>query len=115
MLSQLAPIQLTFQLRHLFFPLFSLIHFSFDHLLILSQLCYNSHMPDIKRIHYYVMCVSAFAETKELSQKDAYNYLEKYKGLEFLMEHYEAEHLLSLDDAVDDLTTVCKNNGGEIE
>jgi len=61
------------------------------------------------------MCVSSFAESKNLSQKDAYNYLEKYKGIDFLEECYDAEHLLSLDDAVEDLTIVCKNNGGGIE
>lgn len=72
-------------------------------------------MPGIKHLHYYVMCVSSFAESKNLSQKDAYNYLEKYKGIDFLEECYDAEHLLSLDDAVEDLTIVCKNNGGGIE
>jgi len=71
-------------------------------------------MAGIKRIHYYVMCVSAFARAKNLSQKDAYNYLEEYKGMDFLEECYDAEHCLSLDTAVEDLTTVCKTNGGSI-
>jgi hypothetical protein len=61
------------------------------------------------------MCVSAFAELKNLNQKDAYNYLEEYKGIDFLEECYDAEHLLSFEDAVEDLTVVCKNNGGGIE
>ena len=71
-------------------------------------------MNNIKRLYYYVMCISAFARSKELNQKDAYNYLDEYKGIDFLDECYEAEHCLSLDDAVDDLTTVCKNNGGSV-
>ena len=61
------------------------------------------------------MCISTFAESKNLSLKDAYNYLEEYKGIDFLEDCYDAEHLLSLDDAVDDLIVVCKNNGGGIE
>ena len=61
------------------------------------------------------MCVSAFSGLKNLSQKDAFNYLENFKGMDFLEECYEAEHLLSLDDAVDDLTAVCKRNGGALE
>jgi len=68
-----------------------------------------------KRLLYYVMCVSAFANAKNLCQKDAYNYLERYKGIDFLEECYDAEHCLSIDDAVDDLTIVCKNNGGTVE
>ena len=41
--------------------------------------------------------------------------MKEYKGLEFLDECYEAEHTLSLDDAVEDLTIICKRNGGNIE
>jgi hypothetical protein len=72
-------------------------------------------MTGIKRLYYYVMCVSAFAKAKSFSPKDSYNYLEKYKGIAFLEECYDAEHCLSLEDAVDDLTAVCINNGGHIE
>ena len=61
------------------------------------------------------MCVSAFAQAKKLSEKDAYNYLEDHKAIDFLEECYDAEHCLSIDDAVNDLTTVSKNNGGKIE
>jgi len=76
---------------------------------------HNHCMASIKRLHYYVMCVSAFARAKNLSPKDAYNYLDEHKGIDFLEECYEAEHCLSLDTAVDDLAAVCRNNGGNIE
>ena len=42
-------------------------------------------------------------------------YLIRFNGIDFLTEHYEAEHLLSLDDAIQDLTQVCLNNGGGIQ
>jgi hypothetical protein len=72
-------------------------------------------MTDTKQVQYYVMCVSAFSNKKGLNQRDTFNYLYDHKGIDFLIECYEAEHTLSLDDAVDDLTRVCKNNGGSIE
>jgi hypothetical protein len=50
-----------------------------------------------------------------LPQKDAFNYLYANKGIEFLIECYDAEHTLSLDDAVEDLTMVCRNHGGNME
>ena len=59
------------------------------------------------------MCVSAFAFSKNLNEKDAFNYLDKFGGINFLEECYEAEHTLSLDDAVDDLTAG-RNNGGTL-
>ena len=67
-----------------------------------------------KIIDYIVICISEFAKQKGITKKDAYNYLKEYKGLEFLDECYEAEHTLSLNDAVEDLTEICKNNGGNI-
>lgn len=66
-------------------------------------------------INYIVICISEFAKQKSITAKEAYNYLKEYKGLEFLNECYEAEHTLSLNDAVEDLTEICKGNGGTIE
>lgn len=43
---------------------------------------------------------------------EAYNYLDRYGGIAFLDECYAAEHLLSIEDAIHDLTIICKNNGG---
>jgi hypothetical protein len=67
------------------------------------------------RVNYYVLCVNAFAGQKGIPQAEAYNYLYEHKGMDFLVECYDAEHTLSLNDAVNDLTQVCKNNGGLIE
>ena len=52
------------------------------------------------KIEFMVVCISEFARR--------YN----WKGLAFLEEFYDVEHLLSIEDAVDDLTVVCKKNGG---
>ncbi|MDD3205973.1 MAG: DUF3791 domain-containing protein [Lachnospiraceae bacterium] len=68
-----------------------------------------------KQIDYTVVCINEFASKKSLSPRFASIYLYDYKGLDFLEENYEIEHTLSLDDAVEDLTIVCKNNGGSIE
>ncbi len=38
-----------------------------------------------------------------------------YKGIQFLKAHYEIEHTLSLQDAVDDLTLICQRSGGHIQ
>lgn len=39
---------------------------------------------------------------------EAFNYLDRYGGLTFLDECYEAEHLLSIEDAIHDLVVICK-------
>lgn len=65
-------------------------------------------------IGYIVANIWEFASTHGLTVREASNYLNRYKGLDFLSEHFEAEHLLSLRDSVQDLTQVCFNNGGGI-
>ena len=65
-----------------------------------------------KEINYAIACVSEFASRHKLSLQAAFQYLYIYKGIEFLKENYEIEHTLSLDDALDDLFIICRNNGG---
>ena len=67
-----------------------------------------------KQISWTIAAISEFAKAKALSVKQAFNYLSLFKGLDFLQDHYGAEHLLSFYDAVDDLTAICQRNGGQI-
>ena len=50
-----------------------------------------------------------------MNAKQAFAYLQRFKGLAFLEECYEAEHQLSIHDAVNDLSVICKRNGGGLE
>ncbi len=65
-------------------------------------------------IAYVVCCVGAFAERYNISNPAAYAYLRKHKAIDFLTDCYAAEHTLSIDDAVDDMTAICIRNGGTI-
>ena len=65
-----------------------------------------------KLIEYVVANISEFAKKYDLTIREASNYLNLHKGLSFLEQHYDAEHLLSIDDSVEDLARVCYNNGG---
>lgn len=65
-------------------------------------------------IEYIITAIIEFAERYRLSVKNASNYLNKYKGIDFLIEFYDIEHTLSFNDCVDDLTIVCRKNGGDI-
>ena len=66
------------------------------------------------RVTYMIYCVSAFANHHGLNFKQAYSYLKRFKGIDFLDECYEAEHQLSISDAVTDLTIICNRNGGAL-
>ena len=66
-------------------------------------------------IHYVVMSLGLFARRYSLSKKEACNYLSRFKGLQFTLDNYEAEHQLSLSECVDDMAAVCRRNGGGVE
>ena len=65
-------------------------------------------------INWAVVCVNEFARHRKMTQKKAFQYLFAYGGIGFIKEHYEAEHLLSIEDAIDDLGMICRSNGGSL-
>lgn len=65
-------------------------------------------------IEYIIICVHEFAKKFSLKPKEAFNYLQRFQGLNYIMEYYDVEHLLSIDEAVEDLTIICHKNGGGI-
>lgn len=71
----------------------------------------NAQTIDKKVIAYIVTIISEFAKTRHLSVREASNYLIRFKGIDFITKYYAAEHLLSLDDSIQNLTQVCLNNG----
>ena len=75
----------------------------------------NTQVINKNVIGYVVAAISEFAKTHRISVREANNYLIRFKGIDFLTEHYDAEHLLSFEDSVQDLTQVCLNNGGGIQ
>lgn len=70
---------------------------------------------DINIVRYMVVCVSEFADRFNMDDRDAFNYLKKHKAIKFLLDNYEIEHTLSLDDAIEDMIMVSKNNGGYMQ
>ena len=70
---------------------------------------------DRKIINYIVVCINEFAASKNLTEQQAYRYLYANKGIEFLTENYDIEHTLSLQDAVNEFSIVCINNGGMVQ
>ncbi len=66
------------------------------------------------RIAYTVMIVRDFGDAHHLTPRQAHNYLSRHKAMDFLDKCYEAEHTLSWQDALDDVTIVSKRNGGQL-
>lgn len=66
-------------------------------------------------IDYCVSCVNDFADANQMSIVDAFDYIKLYRGLDFLVEHYDIEHTYPIEDAVADVRAVCARNGGALK
>jgi hypothetical protein len=67
-----------------------------------------------KEIEYLVACVNEFSHAADLTVSEAFRYLSIHGGIDFLIEHYEVEHLLSFNDVIDDLKNITGQAGGKI-
>ena len=79
-----------------------------------SQEIYNLDKKKNNQIEYLVTCIGAFAEKYNLALPQAYSYLKRFTGIDFLIECYDIEHTLSIENAVEDLQQLCYNHGGKI-
>ena len=70
-------------------------------------------MPNTKdKIAYIIAVVNEFATRFSLNSQQAYRYLDRFKGIDFVDEFYGVEHTQSFEDVVDDLALLCRKNGG---
>ena len=67
-----------------------------------------------RKIGFTVACVNEFATKYDLSIKEAFQYLFRYKGIAFIKENYDIEHTLDFETILEDLGILCKNNGGTL-
>jgi hypothetical protein len=68
----------------------------------------------MNKIRFINMCIVEFGKLFGMQPALAFNYLKEYGGLSFLDKCYEAEHQLSLDDVMSDLTIYCQRHGGTL-
>jgi len=64
------------------------------------------------KVSFISFIIPSFAEAYKMNVQDAYRYLKKYGGLDFLREHWWALHTENPFWAVRDLFEVCHQNGG---
>lgn len=69
----------------------------------------------IDKINFIIALITEFAQKHQLSTQQAYLYLRKYKGLDFVEEFYDVEHTQSFENSVEDLTFYCHRMGGKLQ
>ena len=72
------------------------------------------YMADKYKISFINACIRSMGRRFNLPTKNAYLYLKRFQGIDFLIEFYNTLHLQSIDGTVDDLVQICKKNGGAL-
>lgn len=66
------------------------------------------------KVEYIIAVISEFAKAHSLNTSQAYRYLERFKGIDFVNRFYNVEHTLSFEDVIEDLTAYCHRKGGAL-
>ena len=66
------------------------------------------------KLDFTIALIAEFAATYKLKQKQAFNYLNRFQGMQFLHKHYNVLHTQSFEDVIENLATVCRDNGGQL-
>ena len=70
--------------------------------------------PDKNKIEFITAMIGAFAHQSQLTRQQAYRYIQRFQGIEFLEKHYEIIHTLDFNEALSYLTRYCYKKGGSI-
>lgn len=68
----------------------------------------------IDKVNYTIAFISEFAKAHLLTESQAYRYLERFKGMDFIYEFYDVEHTQSFRETVEDVTKYCHRMGGAL-
>ncbi|GHV12774.1 hypothetical protein FACS1894162_8820 [Bacteroidia bacterium] len=64
------------------------------------------------KLRFATFIIPKFADTYYMDRQEAYRYLKKYGGLDYIFECWWALHTDNPFWAVRDIYKVCRNNGG---
>ena len=67
------------------------------------------------KIEWTLIFVSEFGRKFGLTMKQAFNYLTRYKGIDFINRHYDYVHTQSFQSMISDISDYCHRKGGALQ
>lgn len=64
------------------------------------------------KVEYIIIFVQEFSCRHSLTMRQAYNYLRRFRGIDFIDRHYSVAHTQSFRSMVEDITDYCHRQGG---
>lgn len=70
---------------------------------------------DVKdKLEWTIIFLLEFGRKYGLTMKQAFNYLSRFKGIDFIDRHYDYVHTQSFASMVNDIAEYCRRQGGEL-
>lgn len=63
---------------------------------------------------YIIALVNEFATKFNLSDRQAYNYIRRHRGIAFIEQNYGIMHTLDFNEAVESVAIYCRKSGGKL-
>lgn len=70
---------------------------------------------ELYKLKYTIALIAEFSKKYNIEERQAYNYLKRFKGMRYLNSFYDVLHTLSFEDAIETMTTVCNQHGGQLK
>lgn len=69
---------------------------------------------NLSKIGFLVALINEFGKRFGLTDKQSYDYISRYGGIEMFLQHYNILHTLSFPDMVEGMASYCNRQGGEL-
>jgi len=67
------------------------------------------------KLEWTMIFIHEFGKRFGLTMKQSYGYLSRFKGIDFIDRHYDYAHTQSFESMVDDIATMCRRMGGQLQ
>ena len=67
-----------------------------------------------EKLEWTMIFIYEFSKKFGLTMKQAFCYLSRFKGIDFIDKHYGFVHTQSFESMVDDIAGLCKRMGGQL-
>lgn len=70
---------------------------------------------ETNKLHYMIAFIAEFARKFSIGERQAFNYIRRFHGMEYLDSFYDVLHTQSFEDAIESTSTICQRNGGKLK
>ena len=67
-----------------------------------------------EKLEWSIYFIHEFVKRYGLTMKQAFGYLQRFKGIDFIDKHYSYAHTQSFETMLDDISQYCRRMGGEL-